>query len=71
MSPTQLPSDQRHALKSCHVCNGVRVYYLFSASEGLASVFRGAIDLGRLAKTLDLPADQFVTFAQTVGYPQS
>ncbi len=44
--------------------------YLFCASEGLASVFRGAVDTAKLANLLHLPAGQFVTFAQTVGYPK-
>jgi nitroreductase len=44
--------------------------YLFCASEGLASVFRGAVDYDRLARTLKLPEGQFVAFAQTVGYPR-
>jgi hypothetical protein len=44
---------------------------LFCASEGLASVFRGAVDLRKLGQTMSLPAGQFVTFAQTVGYPRS
>jgi nitroreductase len=43
--------------------------YLFCASEGLATVFRGAVPYANLAKRLQLPAEQFVTFAQTVGYP--
>jgi len=43
--------------------------YLFCASEGLATVFRGAVDTPKLARTLRLPDQQFVTFAQTVGYP--
>jgi nitroreductase len=43
--------------------------YLFCASEGLGSVFRGAVDYPRLERALKLPAQQFVTFAQTVGYP--
>ncbi len=43
--------------------------YLFCASERLATVFRGAVPYADLAKTLQLPAEQFVTFAQTVGYP--
>lgn len=43
--------------------------YLFCASEGLATVFRGAVDYAKLAATMKLPAEQFVTFAQTVGYP--
>jgi nitroreductase len=43
--------------------------YLFCASEGLATVFRGAVSYESLEKTLRLPPEQFVTFAQTVGYP--
>jgi hypothetical protein len=42
--------------------------YLYCASEGLASVFRGAVDHAALARALKLPEQQFVTFAQTVGY---
>ncbi|HVM80021.1 MAG TPA: nitroreductase family protein [Stellaceae bacterium] len=44
--------------------------YLYCASEGLATVFRGAVDYAKLARTLKLPEGQFVTFAQTVGYPK-
>jgi nitroreductase len=44
--------------------------YLFCAAEGLATVFRGSIDHPNLARTLRLPDQQFVTFAQTVGYPR-
>ena len=44
--------------------------YLFCASEGLGSVFRAALDGANLARVLRLPAQQFVTFAQTVGYPR-
>ena len=42
--------------------------YLFCASEGLATVFRGAVDQSKLGRALQLPEGQFVTFAQTVGY---
>jgi len=42
--------------------------YLFCASEGLGTVFRGAVDGEKLGRTLQLPDPQFVTFAQTVGY---
>ena len=42
--------------------------YLFCASEGLATVFRGAVDQARLGRALQLPDHQFVTFAQSVGY---
>jgi nitroreductase len=43
--------------------------YLYCASEGLASVFRGAVDYAKLGRRLKLPEQQFVTFSQTVGYP--
>ena len=43
--------------------------YLFCASAGLGSVFRGAVDYDKLGRALKLPDQQFVTFAQTVGYP--
>ncbi len=45
--------------------------YLFCASEGLGSVFRGAVDYPKLASLLKLPEGVFVTFAQTVGYPRT
>jgi SagB-type dehydrogenase family enzyme len=45
--------------------------YLFCASEGLATVFRGAVDTKRLAQVMLIDATQFVTFAQTVGYPKA
>jgi nitroreductase len=45
--------------------------YLYCASEGLATVFRGSVDGAALARTLGLADQQFVTFAQTVGYPKS
>lgn len=44
--------------------------YLFCAAEGLATVFRGALDTETLGRSLGLGVDQFVTFAQTVGYPR-
>ena len=44
--------------------------YLFCASEGLATVFRGAVAYEKLNRTMQLEKDQFVTFAQTVGYPR-
>jgi nitroreductase len=44
--------------------------YLYCASEGLACVFRGAIDYKTLGEELKLGTGQFVTFAQSVGYPK-
>jgi nitroreductase len=45
--------------------------YLFCASEGLATVFRGLIDRENFARLLGLGKDQVVTYAQTVGFPKS
>ena len=45
--------------------------YLYCASEGLATVFRGAVDQNKLGQAMQLEQGQFVTFAQTVGYPAS
>ena len=43
--------------------------YLYCASEGLATVVRGALDRDALARALQLRGDQRVILAQTVGYP--
>jgi nitroreductase len=43
--------------------------YLYCASEGLATVFRGAVDYANLGRAMRLGETQFVAFAQTVGYP--
>ena len=45
--------------------------YLFCASEGLATVFRGSIDREELSTALKLKPSQFVTCVQTVGYPRA
>ena len=44
--------------------------YLFSASEGLATVVRGLIDREAMAKVMQLRPEQHITFAQSVGYPK-
>jgi len=44
--------------------------YLYCASEGLATVVRGSIDRGALAKAMKLRPDQKIILAQTVGYPK-
>jgi len=43
--------------------------YLFCASEGLATVVRGALDRGKLANKMKLAPEQKIVLAQTVGYP--
>jgi SagB-type dehydrogenase family enzyme len=47
----------------------VQNVYLFCASEGLATVVRGAVDGPALAKAMGLRDGQRVLLAQTVGYP--
>jgi nitroreductase len=44
--------------------------YLYCASEGLATVVRGSMDRGALAKVMRLRPDQKIILAQTVGYPK-
>jgi len=44
--------------------------YLYCASAGLVTVFRGAVDYPKLARAMRLDHEQFVAFAQTVGYPK-
>ncbi len=44
--------------------------YLFCASEGLATVVRGRVDIPALSKTMKLRPDQKITLAQSVGYPK-
>ncbi len=45
--------------------------YLLAAAEGLATVFRASVPRTQLAASLGLAAQQFITAAQTVGYPRS
>ena len=45
--------------------------YLFAASESLATVVRGAIDIEKLAAAMKLRPDQHIILAQTVGFPKS
>ena len=66
-----VPSEDRRLYASVDTAFIGQNVYLYCASEGLASVFRGAVDYAKLARRLKLPEHQFVTFAQTVGYPSS
>ncbi len=44
--------------------------YLYCASAGLATVFRGSVDREALTPVMKLRPDQKIVFAQTVGYPK-
>ena len=68
---TDISSEERRLYASVDTGFIGQNVYLFCASEGLATVFRGAVDYPKLAGALKLPDQQFVTFAQTVGYPRA
>jgi nitroreductase len=63
------PAEDQRLYASADACFIGQNVYLFCASEGLATVFRGAVDQKALADAMYLGIAQFVTFAQTVGYP--
>lgn len=65
-----VPAEERRLYASADAAFIGQNVYLFCASEGLATVFRGSFDQARLARLLRLPDQQFVTFVQTVGYPR-
>ncbi len=65
-----IPAEDRRLYASVDAGFIGQNVYLYCASEGLATVFRGAVDTKKLGRTLKLGAGEFVTFAQTVGYPR-
>jgi hypothetical protein len=67
---TDMSPEQRRLYASVDTGFIGQNVYLYCASEGLATVFRGAVDFAKLDRVLRLPDQQFVTFAQTVGYPR-
>jgi nitroreductase len=68
---TDISPEQRRLYASVDTGFIGQNVYLFCASEGLATVFRGAVDYPRIERALGLPEQQFVTFAQTVGYARA
>jgi len=63
--------EERRLYASVDAAFAGQSVYLYCASEGLATVFRGAVDYEKLKQAMRLEDGQFVAFAQTVGYPQS
>ncbi|MGO8878988.1 MAG: nitroreductase family protein [Desulfomonilaceae bacterium] len=45
--------------------------YLYSASEGLATVVRANMDRTKLSEAMKLRSDQKITLAQCIGYPKA
>jgi nitroreductase len=64
-----IPAEERRLYASVDAAFIGENVYLFCASEGLGSVFRGSFDGAKLARRLVLEDQQFVAFVQTVGYP--
>ena len=68
---TDVSVEDGRLFASADTCFIGQNVYLFCASEGLATVFRGSANQAKLGAALNLPDGQFVTFAQTVGYPRA
>lgn len=66
---TDVSPEDRRLYGSVDAAFAGQNVYLYCASEGLATVFRGAIDYPKLTRAMQLGEGQFVAFAQTVGYP--
>lgn len=66
-----ISAEERRLYSSVDAAFAGQNVYLYCASEGLATVFRGAVDHDRLNQAMRLGEAQFVTFAQTVGYPRT
>lgn len=64
-----ISAEERRLYASVDAAFAGQNVYLYCASEGLATVFRGAVDQDKLGRAMQLGDGQFVTFAQTVGYP--
>jgi nitroreductase len=67
----EISPEERRLYASVDAAFAGQNVYLYCASEGLATVFRGAVDYEKLKQAMQLQDGQFVTFAQTVGYPQT
>ena len=70
---TKMPDEVDEETKSFYASNHAgyisQNVYLYCASEGLATVVRGAIDRDEIREVLELEDHQRVIFAQTVGHP--
>ena len=65
----EISPEERRLYGSVDAAFAGQNVYLYCASEGLATVFRGAVDYENLGRAMRLADGQFVAFAQTVGYP--
>jgi nitroreductase len=67
---SDLDAHERRPVASVDAAFMGQNVYLYCAANGLATVFRGALDHSALEEAMALSVGQFVTFAQTVGYPR-
>ena len=65
----EAPTDDQYRYAHVDAALIAQNVYLFAASEGLGTVVLGNVDKATLEEILDLPDEQFVTFAQPVGHP--
>src|ERR1019366_2137241 len=56
---TDVPAEERRLYASVDAASIGENVYLFCASEGLGTVFRGAVDYPKLTRALQLPDQQF------------
>ena len=68
---SRVPVGQRASYASVAAGAIAQNVYLFSASNGLATVIRAWIDREAIANALGLTHDQEVLLSQTVGYPKA
>ncbi len=64
------PNERKVLLSGSHAGFISQNVYLYCASEGLATVVRGLIDMPALSKAMKLRPDQKIILAQSVGYPK-
>jgi nitroreductase len=64
----EISPEERRLYGSVDAAFAGQNVYLYCASEGLATVFRGAVDYDKLGRAMRLGEGQLVAFAQTVGY---
>jgi SagB-type dehydrogenase family enzyme len=62
------PEDVKHWYSAADAAFIAQNVYLFCASEGLATVIRGAVDKEELKKIMKLPEHMHVVLCQSVGY---
>ena len=66
----KIPNERKILSSGAHAGFISQNVYLYCASEGLATVVRGLIDIPALSKAMELRPDQKIILEQPVGYPK-